>query len=44
MEYIGEEVYSSLRKKLDEIINKANSLYKYQINQTENLKNKLKKQ
>jgi len=43
MDYIDEQVYNSLRKKLDEIINKVNSLYKYQINQTENLKTKLKK-
>ena len=42
MEYISEEVYSGLRVKLDEIINKLNSLYKYQINQSESLKDKLK--
>ena len=43
MEYISEEIYSELRLKLDEIINKVNSLYKFQINQSESLKDKLKK-
>ncbi|NVJ48603.1 MAG: four helix bundle protein, partial [Cytophagia bacterium] len=43
MEYISEEVYSDMRIKLDEIINKVNSLYKFQISQSEGLKDKLKK-
>jgi four helix bundle protein len=42
MEYISEKTYSDLRIKLDEIINKVNSLYKFQINQSESLKDKLK--
>lgn len=43
MAYINEETYTELRIDLDEIINKTNSLYKFQINQSENLKDKLKK-
>lgn len=43
MEYINEEIYSNLRIKLDEIINKLNSLYKYQIGQNDHLKNKFRK-
>ncbi|WP_075352557.1 four helix bundle protein [Algoriphagus marinus] len=43
MQYISAETYSSLRVKLDEIINKINSLYKFQINQSEGLKEKLRK-
>lgn len=43
MEYISKEVYTSFRIKLDEIINKVNSLYKFQINQSESLKDKLKR-
>ena len=43
MEYISEEIYTGLRLKLDEIINKLNSLYKYQINRSDNLKSRLKK-
>lgn len=42
MEYVTKEVYSNFRLKLDEIINKLNSLYKYQIGQNEHLKNKFK--
>ena len=43
MDYISEDIYTELRLKLDEIINKINSLYKYQIGQLESLKNKLRK-
>jgi len=42
MGYISDDVYVSFRKKLDEIINKLNALYKFQINKTEGLKSKLK--
>ncbi|WP_281336398.1 four helix bundle protein [Flavobacterium eburneipallidum] len=40
MKYISEEKYMELRIKLDEILNKLNSLYKYQINNKETLKKK----
>jgi four helix bundle protein len=40
MNYINEEKYTELRIKLDEILNKLNSLYKYQINNKETLKRK----
>lgn len=43
MEYISEDIYTELRLELDEIINKVNSLYKYQIGQLAGLKEKLKK-
>jgi hypothetical protein len=32
MKYINEDKYTELRIKLDAILNKLNSLYKYQIN------------
>jgi four helix bundle protein len=38
LEYISEEMYVDHRIKLDEIINKLNSLNKYQIGRGENLK------
>jgi four helix bundle protein len=38
MKYINEEKYTELRIKLDAILNKLNSLYKYQINKKETLK------
>ncbi|MEO8253866.1 MAG: four helix bundle protein [Flavobacterium sp.] len=41
MKYISEEKYTELRIKLDEILNKLNSLYKYQINNKETLKKKV---
>lgn len=40
MNYIKDEKYIELRIKLDEILNKLNSLYKYQINNKETLKKK----
>lgn len=43
LEYISEDIYTELRLELDEIINKVNSLYKYQIGQLAGLKEKLKK-
>lgn len=42
MEYIDDVKYTELRKKADEIINKLNALYKYQISKFDNLKTKLK--
>jgi four helix bundle protein len=41
MKYINEEKYTEFRMKLDAILNKLNSLYKYQINNTEILKKKV---
>jgi hypothetical protein len=38
MKYINEDKYTELRIKLDAILNKLNSLYKYQINNKETLK------
>lgn len=38
MQYISLEVYEGLRVKLDEIINKLNSLYKFQIANKDTLK------
>lgn len=43
MEYIKNDIYSELRIRLDEIINKLNSLYKFQIGQNDHLKNKFRK-
>ncbi|MBC7845804.1 MAG: four helix bundle protein [Flavobacterium sp.] len=40
MKYISEEKYTELRIKLDEILNKLNSLYKFQINNKVTLKKK----
>ena len=42
LQYINEERYVQLRIDMDRIINQLNSLYKYQLNKKENLKNKLK--
>lgn len=42
MEYIDDNKLTELRKKLDEVINKLNALYKFQIAQSDNLKTKLK--
>jgi|SRR5690606_32808705 len=42
LQYINEERYVQLRVDMDRIINQLNSLYKYQLNKKENLKNKLK--
>ena len=41
MKYIKEEKYTELRIKLDAILNKLNSLYKYQINNKETLKKRV---
>jgi four helix bundle protein len=41
MKYINEDRYAELRVKLDAILNKLNSLYKYQINNKETLKKKV---
>lgn len=42
LKYIGEKKYVELRIMHDEIINKLNSLYKYQLKKEENLKKRLK--
>jgi len=44
LKYIEGLVYDNLRLAIDEILNKLNSLYKYQINRNDNLKNKIKNQ
>jgi four helix bundle protein len=41
MEYIGQEKNTILRLQLDEILNKLNSLYKYQLNNKETLKKRI---
>ena len=41
MAYINEEKYTELRIQLDAILNKLNSLYKYQINTKVTLKGKV---
>jgi four helix bundle protein len=41
MKYINEDRCTELRVKLDAILNKLNSLYKYQINNKETLKKKV---
>ena len=41
LEYIDESRYTRLRVKLDEILNKLNSLYRYQLKSEESLKNKM---
>jgi four helix bundle protein len=41
MKYVNEDRYTELRVKLDAILNKLNSLYKYQINNKETLKKKV---
>ena len=41
MKYIEEEKYKELRLKLDAILNKLNSLYKFQINNNATLKKKV---
>lgn len=41
IEYINQEKNTILRIKLDEILNKLNSLYKYQINNKQTLKKKV---
>lgn len=42
MEYIAMELYSELRIRLDSIIYKLNSLYKYQLGSEQDLKTKFK--
>ncbi|MEZ5031439.1 MAG: four helix bundle protein [Saprospiraceae bacterium] len=42
LEFISEELYTSLRIDLDHIINKLNALYKYQMKQETSLKQKIK--
>ena len=42
LNYIEEEAYGKLRLTIDEILNKLNGLYKYQINRKTNLKDQSK--
>lgn len=39
--YLDEETYTQLRLKMDEVINKLNSFYKYQLKSEQNLKDQL---
>lgn len=41
LQYIDKERYTQLRIRLDEIINKLNSLYSYQLNEEESLKGRM---
>ena len=41
MEYMNNEKYTTMRVDLDEILNKLNSLYKYQLNNKETLKKRV---
>ena len=43
LNYIQEAKYIQLRVDIDRVINQLNGLYKYQLNNEENLKTKLKK-
>lgn len=43
MRYISQDSYETIRIAMDEILNKLNSLYKYQINKKTNLKDQSKK-
>jgi four helix bundle protein len=43
MAYLQEGLYVTLRQKLDEIINKLNALYKYQIAKSGGLKDQINK-
>jgi len=42
LNYIAEDDYGKLRLSIDEILNKLNGLYKYQINRKTNLKDQSK--
>ena len=42
LNYIAEDEYGKLRLSIDEILNKLNGLYKYQINRKTNLKDESK--
>ena len=42
LNYIEEDAYGKLRLAIDEILNKLNGLYKYQINRKTNLKDQSK--
>ena len=41
MEYMNNDKYTTMRVDLDEILNKLNSLYKYQLNNKETLKKRV---
>ncbi|MFH5834027.1 four helix bundle protein [Halalkalibaculum sp. DA384] len=41
LNYIDNQKYTQLRKQLDEIVNKLNALYKYQLKSEESLKERL---
>lgn len=43
LQYINDMDYSSIREKLERVVNQLNSLYKWQLNNSNNLKVKLKK-
>ena len=42
LSYISTEDYQKLRFRMDELLNKLNAYYKYQLNRKGNLKTKLK--
>lgn len=42
LEYITEEAYKGYRIRMDELLNKLNSYYKFQLNRRDNLKSKLR--
>lgn len=41
LEYINEETYEDYRVRMDELINKLNAYYKYQVKRADNLKNRM---
>lgn len=41
LEYVEKDIYNQIRLGLDKIINRLNGLYKYQINNKQNLKKRL---
>lgn len=43
LNYLDEKKYLNLRKKLDELLNKLNAFYRYQLKHQENLKRKFDK-
>lgn len=43
MEYISEMIFTEVRLELDKIISQLNALYRYQVNNTETLKTKMKR-
>lgn len=43
LSFLEKDIYNELRIGMDKIINQLNGLYKYQLNNKQNLKSKLKK-